>query len=380
MLKNLYGEKRVACTQHELNTILLAHERYVSYRGGARAQLARTTLDGLILANRTLTEADFSGASLMRASLYGSNLERASLYCADLRECNLQAANLKRADLRGASFKGARLAYAVLDHADLRAAMMAYSDGGVSAAGNEHNDQRNSPSRVDFSNCSMKGASFGNAKLEGADFSGAILHGANFKNAKLVNVTFEGAVLTGVNLKDLSVPLEALRGCVTDVTPEAASKFDQLKVKLEMHQQWVASGGKSGSQAIFDGEDLRPLRELLIGSALSGLSARNTNCIGIDFSGSELQAAKFDGADMRDANFANADMRGASLRGARLSHAIFENTNLGRLPLTSGYNLMLDLTGADATEEQFRGALLEDRVTAFGLVPAAALLAPSGLA
>ncbi len=70
MLKNLYGEKRVARTQHELNGILLSHERYVTYRGGMRAQLAHASLDGLILANRILTEADFSGASLVRANLY----------------------------------------------------------------------------------------------------------------------------------------------------------------------------------------------------------------------------------------------------------------------------------------------------------------------
>src|ERR1700749_4332888 len=370
-MKNLYGEKRTARTQHELNAILLSHERFASYRGGARAQLAHANLDGLILANRTLTEVDFSGASLVRASLYGSNLERASFYCADLRECNLQAANLTRADLRGASFKGAKLAYARLDNADLRAAMMMYvSDDGISVLDRERGEQ-SGPSRVDFSNCSMKGVSFGNAKLDGADFTGAILHGANFKSAKLTNVTFKDAVLTGVNLKELAVPPEALKGCVTDITPEAAAKFDKLKAALDGHQQWISSGGTQGAQAVFDGEDLRPLRDLLVGRSLSGLSARNANCIGLDFSGSQLQAAKFDGADLRDVNFTNADLRGASLKSTRLSHAIFEKANLGALPLTNGSGLMPDLTGADATEEQFHRAVLQERVAALGLKPAA---------
>ena len=370
-LKNLYGEKRTARTQQELNAILLSHERYLSYRGGSRAQLAHANLDGLILANRKLAEADFSGASLVSASLYGSNLERASFYCADLRECNLQAANLTRADLRGASFKDAKLAYAILDNADLRAAMMMYvSEDGISVLDRERGARSGGPSRVDFSNCSMKGASFGNAKLDGADFTGAILHGANFKSAKLTNVTFKGAVLTGVNLKDLAVPPEALKGCVTDVTPESAAKFDQLKLMLDAHQLWISSGGAQGAQAVFDGEDLRPLRDLLVGRSLTGLSARNTNCIGLDFSGSQLQAAKFDGADLRDANFTNADLRGASMKSALLSHAVFEKTNLGGLPLNNGSRLMPDLTGAEATVEQFHRAVLEDRVTELGLQPA----------
>ena len=368
MLKNLYGEKRTARTQQELNAILLSHERYATYRGGSRAQLAHARLDGLILANRNLTEADFSGASLVRANLYGSNLERASLYCADLRDCNLQSAKLARADLRGASFRGARLAYATMDNADLRAAMMMYvGEDGVSVVNSERGDRE--PSTVDFSNCSLKNASFGNAKLDGANFSGAVLTGANFKNAKLTNASFKGAVLTGVNLKDLAVPPEALAGSIMDVTPEAASKFDQLKARLDAHQQWISSGGSQGAQGVFDGEDLRPLRDLLVGRPLTGLSLRNAICIGLDFSGSQLQAAKFVGADLRDANFSNADLRGASLRGTKLAHATFEKTNLGSLPLTNGSAMAPDLTGAEATVEQFYRATLEDTVTALGLAP-----------
>jgi uncharacterized protein YjbI with pentapeptide repeats len=380
MLKNLYGEKRVARTQQELNSVLLSHERYVTYRGGARAQLAHCELDGLALANRNLTEADFSGASLVGANLYGSNLERASLYCADLRECDLQCAKLARADLRGASFKGAKLAFAVLDNADLRAAMMMY----VSADGDLIVDRErreragvSTGSGVDFSNCSMKGVSFGNAKLDGADFTGAILHGANFKNAKLTNVTFKNAVLTGVNLQDLAVPAEALAGCISDVTPAAAAKFDHLKAQLDSHQRWIASGGAKGSPANFDGEDLRPLHKLLVGRPLTGLSARGANCIGLDFSGSQLQAAKFDGADLRDANFLNADLRAASLRDAKLAHARFEGTNLGHLVLANGTTLAPDLHGADATEEQFYKAVLDSSVSALGL-PVVEKLAPLG--
>ncbi|MEJ0044069.1 MAG: pentapeptide repeat-containing protein [Rhizomicrobium sp.] len=131
MLRNLYEEARTALTQQELNTVLQSHERYLArIGGGLRAHLAHAKLDGLNLANRNLTDADFSGASLVGANVSGSNLERATFYCADLRGCNLQSSRLPRADLRGASFNGAKLSFAVLDAADLRAATMMYAAAG----------------------------------------------------------------------------------------------------------------------------------------------------------------------------------------------------------------------------------------------------------
>ncbi len=364
MLKNLYEEARISLTQQELNAILVTHERYLAYQqNGRRAMLTRANLDGLNLANRNLAEADFSGSSMVGANACGSNLNHANLYCADLRYCNLQSAQLEAADLRGASVAGARLAFAKLDCADLRAATMMYSVGRVKVISRD-----TPPPGVDFSNCSLKGASFGNAKLEGANFTGAILEGANFKNAKLVNVTFKNAVLTGVNLEQLDVPPSALEGAVVDVKPEAAAKLDTLKARIEAHELWITSGGKEGAPATLDGEDLRPLKAHFAGRQLAGLSARNTVAVGLDFSGSFLQAARFEGADLRDANFSGADLRGISLRAAKLAHAKFDKSNLGSLKLNSGTQLVPDLTGSDATSGQFFSAALEDELAKLGLV------------
>ena len=370
MQTDLYEEKRKPFTQQQLNAVLTAHERYLTYQGGLRAQLAHAQLDGLNLANRNLTEADFSGASLVGASLSGSNLERASLYCADLRRCNLQSARLTRADLRGASFSGAKLTFAILDHADLRAAMMMYvGAGGVSVVNRERESAKPgaAPAGVDFSNCSMKGASFGNAKLDNANFTGALLQGANFKSAKLSNVIFRGAVLTGVDIKELAVPPEAMTGRVRDVTPEAAAKFDALKARLDAHQLWTSTGGAKGAPAVLDGEDLRPLLQLLVGRPLAGISAKGAIGIGLDFSGSQFQAAKLDGADLRDANFSNADLRGVSFKGAKLAHARFDKANLGRLQFNNSAMLAPDLSGTDAIELQFRTAILDGPLSALGL-------------
>jgi len=361
-----YEAKRKPLNQEQLTAALLSHARYLGSQGGVRAQLAHHNMDGLNFANRNLTEADFTGSSLVGANLAGANLDRASLYCADLRDANLQSARMTRADLRGASFAGAGLAHAQLDNADMRTAMMMYVQwGGVSVVGSEHEKGKSGPKGVDFSNCSLKNVSFGSAKLDDANFTGALLQGANFKGAKLGNATFKGAVLTGV--KDLSVPPEALAGAIRDVTPDAAAKFDRLKAQIESHQTWVTGGAAGGARAILDGEDLRPLRQLLSSRTLAGLSARNTVAIGLDFSGSQLQAAKFDGADLRDADFSGADLRGASFRGANLAHARFHKANLCGLKLNSGGDLKPDLTGAQAVEAQFLHATLEHKAADLGL-------------
>ena len=366
MLKNLYEETRTALTQQELNAVMAGHERYLlRLAGGVRAKLSHARLDGLNLADRDLSEADFTSASLVGANVSGSNLDRASFYCADLRDCNLQSSRMPRAALRGASFNGARLAYALLDGADLRAASMMFSGpGGITVISR---DKTKGGPAVDFSNCSLKGASFGNAKLEGANFSGALLHGATFKGARLTNVVFKGAVLTGVNLKDLGVPAAALEGCIADPAPLTPEETAAMTARLDAHQCWVEAAGADGVQLVLDGQDLRALQSLFAGRTLAGLSARNALAIGLDLSASQLQAAKFDGADLRDVDFSGADLRGTSLRGTRLAHARFDKADLRRLLVKNGTRIAPDLTGAEATPGQFFGVVADEPLAALGL-------------
>jgi len=352
MLKDPYGKKSAQLTQEQLNETLRAHERYVAHQGGMRAQLAHARLDGLNLANRNLEEVDMTGASLVGASLYGSNLHRVSLYCADLRDCDLRNAKLTRADLRGCSFRGAQLAFATLDNADLRSGTMMYA-GELSGIVDRNAGGNNG---VDFSNCSLKGVSFGNAKLDGANFTGALLHGAKFKNAILTNAVFKDAILTGVNLADLKVPPQSLEGALQDITPQALAMAKELQARLEEHRRFIASGGQEGQLAALDFADLRPLQSLA-GWRLTGLSARQAIGIEMDFSASQLQAAKLEGADFRGANFAKADLRGVSFKGAKLAHAVFTGANLGNLTLGNGATLATDLSGAEFAEEQLRDAI-----------------------
>lgn len=374
MLTDLHGPKRPKMAQSDLNRLLMTYERYVTGRGGARTHFKMADLSGLNLANRILNEIDFSGASLVGASLHGSSLLRASLYCTDLRDCDLRNAKMQGADMRGASFKGARLAFAVLDNADLRAAaMMHVQPEGVSISGRtgwdhaERDAAQSCPHGVDFSNCSLKHVSFENAKLDDVNFSGALLNGANFRGAHLTNVTMRGAVLTGVHLEEFNLPPEAFAGCVIDATPGSIVKAPALRDKLEAHQLWIASDGAQGLAAVLDGEDLRPLKKDFAGRMLAGLSARHAIAIGVDFSGCQLQGARFDGSDLRDANFSRADLCGASFHGAKLAHGQFAKAHLGNLQLVSGEVLPPSLSGAEAVAQQFRDAILDDKLTALGL-------------
>lgn len=370
--RNLLGGARSTRTQQELNTALLAHERYVLRKsGGQAAILSSTDLTRLNFAGRNLADIDLSGTVLKGAIMARASLQRANLYCADLRLADLRHANLDSADLRGTSLRGANLSCAVLDNADLRAATMA-RPGTETLYVPQKSDEKGAarwhpPGNVDFSNCSMKRASLNGANLKGVNFTGAMLQGAEFKGAKLADVTFRDAVLTGVNLADLNVPQEALEGAVTEPSPERVARAVELKSIIDFHQLWIRTGGKQGAPAVFDGEDLRPLQSYLAGRHLTGLSARNAIAIGVSFAGCQLQGARFEGADLRDADFSDADLRAASFRTARLTHARFSKADLRPLMLTDGRKRQVDLWEALALAEQFAVAQMDRNPSELGL-------------
>ncbi|HEY0301563.1 MAG TPA: pentapeptide repeat-containing protein, partial [Rhizomicrobium sp.] len=180
---------------------------------------------------------------------------------------------------------------------------------------------------------------------------------------------------TGANLAGHVLPPEALEGCVMDATPQALAKADALKARLDDHQLCIASAAAKGAPAVLDGEDLRVVADLLAGRALTGLSLRRVLAVGVSFAGCQLQGARFDGADLRECDFSDADLRGASFKGAKLAHARFDKANFASLKLAGGKALFPDLSGAEATREQFRHAVLEGSLSALGLMPAVAAAA-----
>jgi uncharacterized protein YjbI with pentapeptide repeats len=344
-------------TPAELDKALRAHERFLARApDGKRASLASRNLAGLDLSNRNLTEIDFSGAVFYGANLKFANLERANLFCADMRNVDARYANFTGADLRGSTLTNSNLSFAKLDKADMRQGRLAK----MGPDGMERIVERNGSSAgVDFSHCSLRGASLDKANLTGANFTGANFTGASFKGARFQNASFEGAVLVDVDIRDLQVPQSALKTCLLPPAPEAITRVTQILQMLELHQRWIATHARSGSAAILDGEDLRPLPGSVGKFPLTAISAKRAIAVGMDFSGTQLQGADFEAADLRGASFEGADLRGANFSGANLAHAKFLAADLTSLQLASGGAKPCRFDGTMVQREQLVEAILD---------------------
>jgi uncharacterized protein YjbI with pentapeptide repeats len=337
-----------------LADILDAHALFAGGRGGARAKLVSCDLSGTDLVNRNLSDAKLSGSTLYGASLRFANLERADLYCADLRNIDARYANFAHADMRGVAMNGSNFAHAKLDHVDFRPGRMARAGlWGIE----EIIDRNGSASGVDFSFCSLRGATLENAKLDGANFTGALIHATKFKGARLANASFEGAIFTDVDMGEFHLPSSVLKTCVLPASPEALAKAPHLLARLEAHHRHVESNMLSGWCENFDGEDLRPLGARIGKFKLTAISARRAIAAGVDFSCTELQGADFEGADLRGARFEGADLRGANFSGATLHHAKLTGADMRALQFRSGERRACAFTGTEFTPEQLAEAI-----------------------
>ena len=350
-----YREDEVPIAPDGLRAILRAHELFLQHGGkGARAVLALKNLAGADLSNRLLSRSDLTGSVLSHANLKFVNLSGATLYCCEMRSVDARYGNFCTADMRGVTLSDSNLSHARLDGADFRSGRLMKSD----ASGREAVIDRNgSAVGVDFSFCSLNGATFEGADLRGADFTGAIIVGTKFKGARMQDVTLKRAILMDVDPAELPVPASALNGCVLPPAAEAIAAKPQILFRLNAHQRWILSDGRIGSCAVIDGVDLRPLSDAIGKFKLTAISARGVIAPGIDFSCTELQGANFENADLRGASFEGSDLRGAKLRGALLHHAKFLGADMRPLRLKSGATMACDLANTDFTAEQRAQAL-----------------------
>ena len=352
------GDAAARYSQAQFNQFISAHERFVRREPkGMRAILRFVDASGIDFSRRLMTEADLTGGRLRGARMILANFERANLFCADLTDVDARRADFLRADLRGVALRSARLAGARMDEADLRAAVLARADGKagfrlVGRAGTAGEDGGVSYA-VDFSNCSMKGASLAKSKLRGANFTGANLSGANLGGADLAGAVFGGAIMTGAELSGARIDPGALSDCVRDPAPAAVAAAEALSALISAAERWVVTGGREGRAGVLDDQDLRPLGGVLARRRLTALAANRVCAIGVSFAGSQLQGASFTGADLRDADFTGADLRGASFRGANLWHARFDEADLSPLTLGSGKVRAVDITDAACADDAF---------------------------
>jgi len=344
-------------TLEDLEHVLRAHERFAEHSAkGSRASLTFRNLAGANLSYRTLPEADFTGSDLSGSNLRFVNLSSAILYCCEIRNADARYANFTHADMRGITLNGSNLSHSRLDRADFRPGRLLRNDG---RNGKSFVDRNGSAQGVDLSYCSLSGATFEGADLAGANFTGAIITATRFKGARLSNAIFKHAILNDMDISDIPLPPSALASCILPPSAAAIAAKPRLMFRLNAHQRWVETEARMGENAVFDGEDLRPLATTIGKFRLTAISAKNTIAACVDFSGTELQGANFAGADLRGANFEGADLRGVKFAGARLHHAKFLGADMRRLPLKTGGTLPCDLSGVDLTEEQRFEAIFE---------------------
>ncbi len=109
--------------QQELNLIIENHKKWLSNKGGSRANLRYANLSDANLSDANLRYANLSDANLRYANLRNANLRYANLSDANLSDANLRYANLSDANLRYANLSDANLRYANLRNANLRYAI-----------------------------------------------------------------------------------------------------------------------------------------------------------------------------------------------------------------------------------------------------------------
>jgi len=334
----------------DLARMLLAHKAFLSNaRHGKRAVLQSHYLGRSDLSNCLLSGADFSGTILTASLLKFANLSGAILYCCEM--CNVDAryANFSQADMRGVTLNGSNLSHARLDKVDFRSGrMLQRGNGGPDAV----IDRNGSAAGVDFSYCSLNGATFEGADLKDANFTGAMIFGTKFKGARMAGVTLTGAILTDVDIAEMHLPSEAFKDCVLPPSRQAYDARQQIIFRLTAHQNWVESDARRGTCAVLDDADLRPVAAMIGKYRLTAISAKRVIAAGVDFSCTELQGANFEGADLRGASFEGADLRGVRLKGALLHHAKFIGADMRPLQLKSGEVLPCELadTAFSATQ------------------------------
>ncbi|MFH1490643.1 MAG: DUF2169 domain-containing protein [Pseudomonadota bacterium] len=132
-------------------------------------------------------EADFSGADLQGASIKKGILSKAKLKETDLRGARLEQAILKEADLGGARLEGTRVYMSVLQKANLEKARLAGSDLEMSV----FSDAK--ATEADFKGSTIKKCLFKGTVLDRADFSGAAVPSTLFQGVQGKAVRFTGA-------------------------------------------------------------------------------------------------------------------------------------------------------------------------------------------
>jgi uncharacterized protein YjbI with pentapeptide repeats len=251
------------------------------------------------------TGVDFTSIDLsrLRGWLRGANLTRANLSGANLEGADLRGATLIHTNLQGAKLSGAKLCGATLTETDLRGAIL-----------------------VGAELCELQKLS--SLKLAGADLSGLNLAEADLSRADLVGATLIGTTLTGANLFDAQLDRANLQGAKLDgavlfgASLVGADLRDASLVATELQLADLTHAKLRGVKA----ERCNLTEAKLVRAKLDGPDGKKSASGTVDRPGgnrTDLQFCNFTGA-----NLTQAALHDANFFGARLTGAVFQQTDL----------------------------------------------------
>ncbi len=262
-----------------------------------------------------MTTANFSGALVGGADFDNSTnrgFTKEQLYStASYQQRNLQGIKLSSNGLNGWDFSGQNLSDAIFDRSTL-------TDANVFGA---------KLTSASLLGSTLMNADFSGANLTRADLSSAILTNANLSGGNLTSASFNASTLTNANFSGAFIG-------------GAVFSFGTI-------------GGFTKEQLYSTASYQR--------NNLQGISLREYDLTGWDFSGQNVSNADFDLSTLTNTNFSGAVVDGASFPGA--TNAGFTKEHLYSTTSYQQKNLRgIRLSGNDLTGWDFNGQNLRDAV------------------
>lgn len=167
---------------------------------------------------------------------------------------------------------------------------------------------------------------------------GSLLANARFRTQRRYR-------LQRIRMRLLRRSLETQVRSYVRVAKKPVLSGEQLRIALDRHEAWVASGWEMGKRA--DLHQLRLRRANLSAALLADADLHGADLIRADLHDADLEGADLHKAKLRRANLHRAELRWADLRQADLSRADLEGA---------------DLKDADLHHANLRGAKLSNAV------------------
>jgi len=188
------------------------------------------------------------------------------------------------------------------------------------------------------------GATFGEAKLQGADLNGARLRGVDLRRADLAGANLKGADLTGAQLQRADLTAAIMIGAnlknawLLFATMNRANMQGAIMSDAKMQAANL-------EHAQMQGANLR--NALLLFATMNAANMQGANMSHAKLQVANLGHAQMQGANMDSAIFDDADLTGSNFNGANMKYATFRGVNFNQADLRGAVAYGINITGIE---------------------------------